>query len=160
MVRRPLSFFLAAAVALVVVGVVAAVVDHTAPPLQVEVADIGEAPAIPVHAQERNRSALEERVIALADELGALPVDHEGRDELCAHRDIAITYERIPPRRFELGAYIEPLVRPHPTLGTHALGIAFCRSSSVAVMGFEALWSDEDGWSIWPIPSPEDLHEH
>jgi len=159
--RRPSFSFIAAALGVTLVVIVAsALVDRPAAPLQVEVAGAAASPAFPVHAQDRNRAALEERVIALADELEALPVSHEDREQLCPLNDIAITYERIPPSRFELGAYIEPLVRPHPTQGTHALGIAYCRRSSVAIMGFEALWSDDEGWSIWPVPSPEDLHGH
>lgn len=117
-------------------------------------------PEFPVTVRDRTRPALEERVKALAAELDALPLDDDDRQAQCDPKDIAVTYERIPPGRFKLGAYIEPLVRPHPSKGTHALGIAYCRVSPVAIMGFEALWSADGHWEIWPVPSPEDLDEH
>jgi hypothetical protein len=80
----------------------------------------------------------------------ALPTSVGPDATYCPVEDIAFTYRSVPAGSFRIGAYVEPLIPPgaRPDLVT---GIAYCRGFSLAIMGFDAVRTDQ-GWTIWPIP--------
>lgn len=108
---------------------------------------------VPVTVTERERSALEASVRSMADERALLPLTSKEGSPTCPMAQIRVSYDRNKYSNPPQGAIIEPLIQPHETHGVEAVGFAYCRSSDIAIMGFDAVWRN-GVWKVWAVPAP------
>ena len=120
---------------------------------------------------ERGRPGVEASARALVTSLGGLAVGSDAglgpwvrssqalvAADRCPPADLVVSW-RPPAGDHEVGAYVEPL-GPPPTDATTAVnGVVTCRSSSYALVGFEAAY-ESGRWRLAAVPSlAEDVDE-
>ena len=120
---------------------------------------------------EPGRAGAEASARALVTSVGGLPVGPDAGlgpwvrtahalvpVDRCPPADLVVSW-RAPEGGRRVGAYVEPLGPPPTPSTTHVNGVVLCRSSSYALVGFEAAY-ESGRWRMAAVPSiAEDVDE-